>query len=75
VYIQDFDYADRSREMGRKEAPYGMRSVLKPLEVHHTVETGVGSAAALVSMRVEFLLGEDVAAVLLTKGQKSVRWV
>jgi hypothetical protein len=64
----------RGNEEGRREeGPYGMRSVLKPLEVHHTVETGVGSAVALVFMRVEFLLGEHVAAVLLTKGQKSVR--
>jgi hypothetical protein len=45
-----------------------MRSVLEPLEVHHTVETGVGSAAALVSMRVEFFLCEHVAAVLFNEG-------
>jgi hypothetical protein len=42
----------------------GMRSVLNAREIHHTVNAGESSAAAAVAVRVEFLLGENVAAVL-----------
>lgn len=41
-----------------------VRSVFRALEVHHAIDAGVGCAVALVAMRVEFLLGENVAAVL-----------
>jgi hypothetical protein len=41
-----------------------MRSVLNAREIHHTVNAGESSAAAAVAVRVEFLLGENVAAVL-----------
>lgn len=43
---------------------YGMRSVLDAGEVYHAINAGKGGAAAAVSMRVEFLLGEDVTARL-----------
>jgi hypothetical protein len=39
-------------------------SILHAWEVHHAVEAGVAGAATLVAVRVEFLLGEDVAAGL-----------
>jgi hypothetical protein len=42
----------------------GMRSVLNAREIHHTINAGESSAAAAVAVRVEFLLGENVAAVL-----------
>lgn len=43
---------------------YSMGSVLDAREVHHAINAGEGGAAAAVSMRVEFLLGEDVTARL-----------
>lgn len=41
-----------------------MRSVLGAVEMDHAVDTGEGRAAALVAVRVELLLGEDIAAIL-----------
>lgn len=41
-----------------------MRSVLNAGEIHHTINAGEGSAATTIAVRVEFLLGENVAAVL-----------
>ena len=41
-----------------------MGSVLDAREVHHAINAGKGSATTTVSMRVEFLLGEDVATGL-----------
>jgi hypothetical protein len=41
-----------------------MRSVLNAREIHHTINAGEGSAATTIAVRVEFLLGENVAAVL-----------
>lgn len=41
-----------------------MRAILGAVEVCHAVEAGVGSAAALVAMAVELLLGEDISTLL-----------
>lgn len=38
-------------------------------EVCHAVEAGVGSAPALVAVRVEFLLGEDISTALEWQSQ------
>lgn len=43
---------------------YRMRAVLCTGEVHHAIDAGKSGPAAAVSMRVEFLLGQDVAARL-----------
>jgi len=40
--------------------------------MHHAVETGIRSAAALVSMRIKLLLGENVAAILERKRKVSL---
>lgn len=41
-----------------------MRTVLCAVEVDHAVEAGEGGAATLVTMGVELLLRQDIAAVL-----------
>ena len=41
-----------------------MLSVLDSGEIHHAVDAGKGGAVAAVAMRVELLLGQDVAALL-----------
>jgi hypothetical protein len=41
-----------------------MRSIVSTLKRSHAVYASVHSAAALIAMRVELLLGEDVAAAL-----------
>lgn len=41
-----------------------MGSILEAGEVDHAINAGKGSASTTVSMRIEFLLGEDVATVL-----------
>lgn len=41
-----------------------MGAVVCSLEVYHTIEACVRCAIALATMRVEFLLGEYVAAAL-----------
>lgn len=46
-----------------------MGAVVCSMEVHHTIEACVRCAIALATMRIEFLLGEDVSAGL-EKGQK-----
>jgi hypothetical protein len=46
----------------------GMRSVLDAREIHHTINAGEGSAATTVAVRVKFLFGENVAAVLTGEG-------
>lgn len=43
---------------------YCVRSVLGSVEVHHAIYAGKGRAVAAVPVRVELLLGEDIAAVL-----------
>lgn len=42
-----------------------MRSVFRPVEMGMAVDAGVRRASTLASMRVQLLLGEDVAAVLV----------
>lgn len=66
---------------------YRVGSVAGAREVHHAVEAGVGCAIALVPVRVQLLLGEDVTAVLVSRSQlqclsrrargasRSARWV
>ena len=49
---------------------YGVRAVVRPLEVHHAIEAGVRCAVALVAVRVEFLLRQDVAAALHRRQQE-----
>lgn len=41
-----------------------MRPVIHALEVYHTIDAGEGCAIALVTMRIQFLLGEDITATL-----------
>ena len=41
-----------------------MAAIVCSLEVYHTIETGEGCAIALIAMRVEFFLGQDVSASL-----------
>lgn len=43
---------------------YRMGSILEAGEVDHAINAGKGSASTTVSMRIKFLLGEDVATVL-----------
>jgi hypothetical protein len=51
-----------------------MRSVFRALEVYHAVKASVGGAATLVAMRIEFLLGQDVAAVLC-RAMRGQPWI
>lgn len=51
-------------DAGIKKKTYCVRPVLRPAEMGHTIEAREGSASTLVPMRVEFLLGEDIAACL-----------
>lgn len=39
--------------------------------MHHTVDAGEGGSAAVVAMRIELFLGEDIPTCL-EEGQKSV---
>jgi hypothetical protein len=41
-----------------------MVAIFCSLEVYHTIETGEGCAIALIAMRVEFFLRQDVPAAL-----------
>lgn len=41
-----------------------MRSIIRALEVDHTINAGEGCAATLVAMRIELLLGQNIAARL-----------
>jgi hypothetical protein len=41
-----------------------MCAILHALEVNHAVDAGKGCAATLVSMGIELLLCEDIAAIL-----------
>lgn len=43
---------------------YSVRAIFCAFEVLHTVQACIGCAAARVSVAIEFLLGEDVSAVL-----------
>jgi hypothetical protein len=54
----------RSWFMTRGAGTYGVCSVFHAGKVYHAVEAGVAGAATLVTMWVEFLLCEDVAAGL-----------
>lgn len=46
-----------------------MGAVVRSLEVNHAIEACVRCAIALATMRIEFLLGEDVSTGL-EKGQE-----
>jgi hypothetical protein len=46
-----------------------MSSVAGAREVHHAVEAGVGCTIALISVRVQLLLGEHVTAILVSCNQ------
>lgn len=41
-----------------------MGSIVGATKMHHTVKTGERSAVALVAMRIEFLLREDITTRL-----------
>lgn len=43
---------------------YSVRSIFRPVKVHHTIETGEGRSSALVPMLIEFLLRQDISACL-----------
>lgn len=43
---------------------YRMCAILSPREMDHAIDAGEGGSSAAVSVWVEFLLGEDVAAGL-----------
>lgn len=48
---------------------YRMSSVAGARKVHHAVEAGVGCAIALISVRVQLFLREDITAVLASGNQ------
>jgi hypothetical protein len=50
-----------------------MGAVLCAREVYHAVDAGKGGTATAVSMRVELLLGQDVAAGLFNDAETVVR--
>lgn len=50
------DYAARNT--------YSMAAIFGAVEMDHAVDAGKRCAAAFVPMRIEFLLGEDIPAVL-----------
>lgn len=43
---------------------YRMRSVFSAIEMDHAVDASKGCAATLVTVGIEFLLGEDITTVL-----------
>lgn len=45
-----------------------MRAILSSVEVYHTIETCKRCAVALVAVRIQLLLREDVAAILAAEG-------
>lgn len=47
-----------------RTATYIMRAIVSAVEVDHAINAGESSAAATISMWVEFLLGQDVTASL-----------
>lgn len=47
-----------------KMITYSMFSVVGPSKVYHAVKAGKGRASALAVMRIDFLLRENIAAVL-----------
>ena len=49
-----------------------MRAILSARKVDHTINAGERGSSAAISMRVELLLGQDVAAVLRIV-QQSIR--
>jgi hypothetical protein len=49
---------------GKWVGTYGMLTVGDAFEMDHTIQAGIGCLVALVTVRIEFLLGEDVAAAL-----------
>jgi hypothetical protein len=57
----------------RRGRGYRVGSVLNALEMHHAVKTCVAGTATLVAMRIEFLLGEDVAAGLVEQYKSACR--
>jgi hypothetical protein len=50
-----------------------MRAVLCTGKVHHAIDAGEGGTPAAVSMLVELLLGQDVAARLVKDAKEVVR--
>lgn len=50
-----------------QEATYRMRSVIRAREVHHAINAGKRCASTLAPMRIEFLLGQNIATALETK--------
>lgn len=44
-----------------------MRSVIRAREVHHAINAGKRCASTLAPMRIEFLLGQNIATALETK--------
>lgn len=51
-----------------------MGAVVCAVKVHHTIETGICCAVALVAMRVQLLLGEHVAARLHEVNRLAEDW-
>ena len=51
-----------------------MRAIVSAVEVDHAINAGESSAAATISMWVEFLLGQNVTASLWGEKDQKVRW-
>lgn len=50
---------------------YRMRSIICTVEMHHAINAGERCSSTLVAMRIEFFLGQNIAAGLLTVQQST----
>jgi hypothetical protein len=48
------------KQRNREQLPYRMHSVLGTVEVDHTIDTRKRGTPTSTTMRIEFLLGEDI---------------
>ena len=55
----------KAGHMGRAWMTYSMGSILGAGKVYHAIDAGKGGAGTAVTVRIKFLLGEDVPAGLL----------
>ena len=46
---------------------YRVGSIIRALEMHHTVNARKGSASTLAAMRIQLLLGQNISARLTTR--------
>ena len=50
-----------------RDNTYGMTSVVHALEMDHTIQAGERGSATVISVRIELLLGDHVAAILFVR--------